>query len=667
MSEYLTPGVYYEKVDASLPKITGVRTDIAGFVGIAKSGPLDTPVPVESFRQFVSHFGGFSGASFLAYSVQAFFANGGRRCWVVRVASRDESAGATAAFAEVRDTGGNPVWRIAAANPGRWGEKLTVKIRLSLPAQTCGDPGYGDGEFTAVASVSGFERGSLVHVSQVGFQAWRVVSYVDPHLKRLYWKHPLPALGLPYDRRLSAPDAASPLFLSAVGYDLLVFDDGEFRHRIAELSLVPEHTRYGPRLLRGRDYPLSLQADGKLPAAPLPVVVEALGTVTDIPKPLDIVDGETLSLSGGREGLAALTAGDFIGEPVAAGDNDLVKSRKLRGVRALAEVSEVSVMAAPDILIQPEADPQYLPLQPSPVDPCLKCPPPPEAVAEPNQPVFDGELPPLFGDDDIYRVQAAMIELCESRADCFAVLDAPFNAVQNDAFGLGAVLAWRQRFETSYAALYYPWVAVADPRGTAPLRKVPCCGHVAGQIAAHDLNTGVHKAPANRPLQWLHDVTAEIDFGRHGILNPAGVNLIRAEAGRGLRIMGARTLSGDPDWRYVNVRRLIMMIRKAVDISTQWAAFEPNDEVTRSKMTLTLNSFLLVLWQKGMFTGAAAEEAFFVRCSEDNNPPEQREIGRLLAEIGVAPSKPFEFVVLRVGRQGETVRILEFGGIARAA
>jgi phage tail sheath protein FI len=182
---------------------------------------------------------------------------------------------------------------------------------------------------------------------------------------------------------------------------------------------------------------------------------------------------------------------------------------------------------------------------------------------------------------------------------------------------------------------------------------------VVGQWARSDFEFGVHKAPANSPLEWVQDVTATVDDSVCGILNPAGINVIRAFPGRGIRIFGARTISSDPDWRYLNVRRLMIMIEKAIDISTQWAAFEPNDVFTRSKICISLTSFLVALWQQGALVGETPGEAFFVKCNEENNPDSERDRGRLIADIGVAPSKPFEFIVLRLGRIGNNFELTE--------
>jgi phage tail sheath protein FI len=165
-------------------------------------------------------------------------------------------------------------------------------------------------------------------------------------------------------------------------------------------------------------------------------------------------------------------------------------------------------------------------------------------------------------------------------------------------------------------------------------------------------------------LSWIQDVTIGVDDAVHGVLNPLGINAVRPLAGRGIRIYGARTISSDPDWIFVNVRRLMMMIEKAINVATQWATFEPNDVLTRSKLSLVLTSFLISLWERGALMGDAAEEAFFVRCDEQNNPPDDRAQGRMLAEVGVAPARPFEFIILRVGRAQNQFEITEESSLA---
>jgi hypothetical protein len=215
----------------------------------------------------------------------------------------------------------------------------------------------------------------------------------------------------------------------------------------------------------------------------------------------------------------------------------------------------------PDILIQPVAPPAKKPPPVCTPDPCL--PPPPLGQATPRL-RSEGDLPPRFSSDDIFRVQQALIDHCTTAHDRFALLDPPFDTVTDARLGLGPLRGWRRRFDADCAALYAPWLLVPDPLmlDATGMRAIPPSGHVGGFAAQTDLRYGVHRAPANGALNWVQTTTLGIDDAQHGVLNPEHVNAIRAFAGRGLRIFGARTLSSDPDWRFVNVRRLMLMLEK---------------------------------------------------------------------------------------------------------
>jgi len=664
VTTYQTPGVYYERVDATTPAISAIRTDVAGFVGIALRGPIDTAVPIQSWRQFQAHFGGFTGSGFLAYAVRAFFENGGKRCWVVRVASRDSISGAKAAGIEVQSssqesTSKKGVWRIAASSPGVWGNNLSVTLKETHKAQTLTDPRKSMPEASGVSSTSGFARATLVRLSQGAKQVWKVVSAVDAVEGCLVWVHENATSRLPYDSPVEGFDRDQPIIIESVEYTLVVRESGIPVALYEGLSLVSEHDNYGPRVLPTLDLTLDFASKSILPPLPQPVAIEEL---RELPlrelESLCVSSDAIVPLAGGSDGLMLLTAYDFTGEEVSPFDSDEQKMLKCRGIQALDTIDEVAIVAIPDIHIQPKATPLKAPLPPCIPDPCL----PSGSVlpAAPSAPV-DVELPPVFSESDIYRVQAALVQHCEERRDRIALLDAPFTASQDDALGVGAVRAWRSRFDSKYAALYYPWLRVVDPLrpSSAITRNIPPSGHVAGQYARSDFEVGVHKAPANAPLIWIQDVTFVVNDTVHGVLNPLGINVIRSLPGRGIRIFGARTISSDPDWRYVNVRRLLMMIEKAIYLSTQWAIFEPNDVYTRTKLGLSITSFLIALWQQGALVGNKVQEAFFVKCDEENNPASERDNGRLFVEVGVAPASPFEFIVLRVGRRDNEFEIRE--------
>jgi phage tail sheath protein FI len=260
-------------------------------------------------------------------------------------------------------------------------------------------------------------------------------------------------------------------------------------------------------------------------------------------------------------------------------------------------------------------------------------------------------------------VQQALVRHCETLADRFALLD-PLPPESKAALDPSRVLQWRQNFDTSYAALYYPWTMVVDPLrlGGQLLRAIPPSGHAAGMIAWTDLNRGVHIAPANRVLNWMQAFSEDINEEWQGVLNPAGVNALRLLPGRGFRIYGARTVSSDTQLRFVNVRRTLLMIEKALDLSLQWTVFEPNDYALRQLIALAVSGFLTALWQRGALVGGSPEEAFFVRCDADNNPPDQVALGRLIVEVGVSIVQPAEFVIIRVGRTEDELTLIELNG-----
>jgi uncharacterized protein len=649
-----TPGVYYQRVDVSAPAISAMRTDIAGFVGIAARGPVHRALPVQSFRQFVAYFGDFTGAGFLAYAVRGFFENGGQRCWIVRVASELTVEAETTVGSAAQD-----IWKISASSPGVWGNDLEIAFRETHRAQTLSEPKNSSAEFSGVASITGFFRGIHVRLSQGTTTIYKVVSDVDAVRSRLIWLHPDPKARLPYDSVLSGFDIDRPVLIESIEYTLWVRERGSLTRTYEDLSLVPENPRYGPRILAPLDIPQFSREFLTLPASPEPVVIEELRSlpILDL-SPITTTPNVLTPLSSGADGLATLRKFDFVGEGVDPHDSDIVKAAKIRGVRALEEISEVSIIAVPDINIQPRVIPRYIPPPPCIPDPCLPTGPPAAAVPRPPS---VGDLPPVFSEAEIFQVQSEMIDQCETLRDRMALIDPPLSAARDDKVGVGAVRAWRSRFDSKYAAFYYPWLRIVDPLRSAIsiTRDLPPSGHVAGQYARSDFQFGVHKAPANSPLVWVQDVTVAVNDQVHGVLNPIGINAIRPLAGRGIRIFGARTVSSDPDWRFVNVRRLLMMIEKAIDVATQWATFEPNDVSTRTKIHLVLTSFLISLWQRGALMGAAAEEAFFVKCDDENNPPSERANGRMLATVGVAPSRPFEFVILRVGREQNQFEITE--------
>jgi phage tail sheath protein FI len=250
-------------------------------------------------------------------------------------------------------------------------------------------------------------------------------------------------------------------------------------------------------------------------------------------------------------------------------------------------------------------------------------------------------------------VQTALISHCEQNGNRMAVLDAPpgMNPQQ--------IKEWRSdvaMYDSAYAALYYPWIKVENPIGVNGNAEVfiPPSGHVAGVWARTDETRGVWKAPANDTMRGVLDIERSITQNEQGLLNPIGINCIRPFGTRGIRIWGARTLSSDTDWRYINVRRLFNMIEATILEGTQYTVFEPNDETLWEGVKRTLNGFLRGLWTAGALFGSTADQAFYVKCDAETNPPESIDEGKLVVEVGIAPVKPAEFVIFRISQQKQT-------------
>lgn len=247
----------------------------------------------------------------------------------------------------------------------------------------------------------------------------------------------------------------------------------------------------------------------------------------------------------------------------------------------------------------------------------------------------------------IKQVQTAMIAHCENMQYRFAILDTPPGLTAQQA------KAWREyvNFDTSYAAMYYPWIEIADlSDGNGTSKLVPSSGHLVGIYNRTDAERGVHKAPANEVILGAIDLEIDLTKGEQDTLNPIGVNCIRSFPGRGIRVWGARTLSSDGSWRYINVRRLFNQVGSSLDTGLQWVVFEPNDSNLWARVRRDITAFLRVIWRSGALFGATPEQAFFVKCDEELNPPEIRDLGQLIIEVGMAPVKPAEFVILRLSQ-----------------
>jgi phage tail sheath protein FI len=295
---------------------------------------------------------------------------------------------------------------------------------------------------------------------------------------------------------------------------------------------------------------------------------------------------------------------------------------------------------------------EIVPQEPPQPDPCALCPPPAIAAAAPPFAEIV-EATPRFSADDVLAVQQALVAHCEGRGDRVAVLDPP----AAPDFDLPSLLDWRQRFDSSYAAAYFPWIRVTDPIARLPARErlVPMSGHALGQFAAADADSG-RAAPANRPLVWTTAVARTLDDTAHGLLNECGINAVLVRPGRGIRIMGARTLSSLADWRQLVVRRLMLRLKRSLALALRWAVFEPADNRFADLVVATIEGLLEREWEGRRLAGASADEAFriAVRRSADDV-----DDGRFVVDVAVAPALPAEFVYLTLVRSLDRLELAE--------
>jgi hypothetical protein len=320
------------------------------------------------------------------------------------------------------------------------------------------------------------------------------------------------------------------------------------------------------------------------------VRLEDLQTKSPVPHNLPEALAMT-RLTSGRDGVDALTPEDFVGLDLGPGERS--------GLMALAQNEEVGLLVAPDAM-------RFYDREPGP----------------------SGEL-------KAQRVQDTMISICENQKDRFAILDIP------QTKDIEWVRRWRRRTDSSFCAYYWPWLRAVGLDDK--IHVVPPSGFLAGCYARRDLD-GVHHAPANLEIEGAQDVSLRVTEDHIGILNADSVNTFRLQ--RGVRPWGARTASSDPEWRYISVRRLFIMLRRSLEAGFAWITFEPNNHRTWELVNQRTSTFLTDLHNKGMLVGGNPEEAFFVKCDAETNPPDQVDSGMLLCEIGVAPVVPAEFIMI---------------------
>ena len=625
LSSQLAPGVYFENVESGISPVSRVRMDIPGFAGICERGPLDTPFRINSLKEFTFYFGDPVPDGILAYSVLGFFENGGQTCYVTRIADINEAACASKIiYDRNKETGGLRLqtMKIAAINEGRWGANIKIGTQSSSRASTtCSgflhDEPVSGYDSAVLRSARHFEQGSVVTIrySNLGGEIKQIIvelTEVDTSSGVVKWTS---------DTLLNV-DRDSNITFTTMEFDLVLSYRDEIRETFTFLSMDPVHSRYFVEMIN-RESVL--------------VTVEDLHSITPVPYNMPQVmkvkeaDGTPDNLlEGGANGIKTLAAGDFTGSEISR-----------RGLATFESIDDITSLAIPDIVYS----------QKTVIRSTMQSGPCEDDVFKSGEVYSTHSL----GESDIDKIHEALITQCEKLGNRVAVLDFP------EGLEIEDILTWRKKYNSKYAFAYYPWIEVPDPLkiNETGVRLIPQSGHVLGIFAKSDAEYGVHKAPANETITNCTGLEVVYSDSQQVQLNHEGINCIRSFPGRGIRVWGARTLSYDPLWKYVNVRRLLIMIEKSIDQSTQWAVFESNDFNLRLGLRNATTWFLQQLWKEGGLAGATQDEAFVITCSEKNNPPEVIDAGQVITDILVAPTVPAEFITVRIMKSEGAAEIME--------
>lgn len=658
------PGVY-RGMDEPVRALTGEAMDVAAFVGVAPRGPARLPalaapwaepprgpaapsaplrsvaVPVESWDEYRRLFGGFEGPGLLPFAVASFFEQGGRRAFVVRVVHDDgpgspESDAGTAEGvvpgATVRGGGGV---RLLARSEGSWGNRL--RAALSFAARPLHFLA-ADAARVVLAPAAPVAPGTLL-------RCW--AAHEPPELRfvsssELRWRDDRPVRER--DALLERPLPWTPGRIEVVEAALEAADaatDGIPRREVhAGLGLSPLHPRWLAAVLHHESALVR----------PHP---EWIGATLDPDDPLLGPAPAAEGFAGGDDRWDAVVPEDFFDPLWIPGDE-----QPRGGIHALAEVEEVSVVVVPD-LYSPFPVPSRTGMEAprthaGPAFGACVEPAPPAPEGDPGPPGLEGlRLDPATELGAIAALQARVVELAESLRRWVALLDVPPGMEPR------AVLAWRSGFDSAWAAAYHPWLRAPrpdDPR--APLVSLPPSAIAAGILARQERAFGVPHGPANviavGPVALLQAPGPDAA----GALHQEGINLFALERD-GVRLGAARTLSRDPRWRQLSVRRLMTLLGTALRRQMQWTVFEPNAAWLRDELQRMIELYLGGLHSAGALRGRTAEEAFFVRCDAALNPPATAGAGALVCQVGVAPAEPLEFIVLRLVREGDGTLLLE--------
>lgn len=641
------PGIYRSPQRVE-PSFQPVRLDIAGFVGVALRGPVDTPTLVTSWTDYQRWFGGFESPEgldgpdrLLPYAVQAFFDQGGERAWVVRVAPPDDPDGADAT-AQFTLTVGTATVPITAANEGSWGNSLRIRLEFEVAqwfqvtADSAGDLELPDGVSLAPRSLLRIRQPGALSAGVLRFGTEVVPLTVGTRRRLLELDEPLPV----------AADCQI-----AVVTGVLVVEDGDQtfprQERISRLGLHSEHPRFIGRVLPDESILVAPTGNWSVPLVPSDALLRPV-----------TAEG----VQPGSDRWASISYCSFFDSGDVA--EDPLDEAQHRGVDKIGRNSEIGLLCVPDLLwrwqdsvAEPEAAQRALGggcFEPCPVEPA-----PPASTcyaASPAAPaVLDVQQPDQL--QDVIKRQQRLVAVAQLRRRFVALLDVP------PGLAVAGITSWRAGFDSSFAAAYHPWLGVpraGDPRGE--IVPVPPSAFAAGIIAGRERRLGLPWGPANELAARAVTSTAQITDALHDQLHLLGINIYRSERD-GFRLSAARTLSSDPAYRQLNVRRLMTMIILALERESQWLVFEPNATQLQGLLLHSVTQFLRALYQQRAFAGDTEEQSFFVRCDDQLTPPQTQSLGRLVAEIGVAPAAPLEYLVLRITQDADgTVQVVSPGG-----
>ena len=476
------------------------------------------------------------------------------------------------------------VLKITAANPGAWAEDLRVTVTPASKAKT--QVMAANGADLTLKNADGFNPGDVVELFDGKTAAHATVKSV---LDKVV------TLDAPCTLDVADTKVGTAKYIKTCEITLTA-RLGETVETFENLSLKPDALNNVCVKTAKSDLICVEVTAAKAPAAPAPKEKDKDGKEIPAPAPkaASIVPYElcggsgselVLTLQGGSNGsVLTVTPDAFLGKDDGPG--------KRTGLQAFQENGNVSIMAIPGVTA-PE-------------------------------------------------VQASLIAFCENKKSCFAILDVPMELKKTND-----VANFRDMYDSTYAAMYHPWLEMYDA-GSKRSAYFPPSGAMAGIYARTDIERGVHKAPANEVVRGCTGLSCAYNEGEQDILNPIGVNLIRSFTGRGIRVWGARTISSNGLWKYLNVRRLFIYVEESIKANTNWVVFEPNSTTLWNRVTRTIETFLATCWRDGALAGSTPSEAFFVECGPTTMTQDDIDNGRLICQIGIAPVKPAEFVIFRI-------------------